>query len=84
MTPLTKQQRQAVKRVYDRAPVWGPKNQPRWAFHSALPPELPTPRGNTYREFRATVLPMFGGNGAVILPWIGMWLAIEPDGYTHS
>jgi hypothetical protein len=84
MTPLTKQQRQAVKRVYDREPVWGPKNQTRWVFHSALPPEMPTPRGNTYREFRATVQTTVGCGGAVILPWIGMWLAIEPDGYTHS
>ena len=20
----------------------------------------------------------------VIVPWLGMWLGIEPDGYTHS
>lgn len=28
--------------------------------------------------------PMFGGNGAAILNVGPMWLAIEPDGYTHS
>jgi len=23
-------------------------------------------------------------DGAVVVPWCGMWLAIETDGYTHS
>lgn len=40
--------------------------------------------GLTYRQFRATIQPTFGMDGAVILPWCGMWLAIEQDGYTHS
>lgn len=36
-----------------------------------------------YREFRKraylnTVM------GCVLLQWCGMWLGIEPDGYTHS
>lgn len=22
--------------------------------------------------------------GALMVPWCGMWLGIEPDGYTHS
>jgi hypothetical protein len=30
------------------------------------------------------VQPMFGGNGAVIVNVGSMWLAVEPDGYTHS
>ena len=30
------------------------------------------------------VSPMFGGEGAVIVNVGPMWLAIEPDGYTHS
>ena len=29
-------------------------------------------------------LPVLAGDGAVALPWCGMWLCIEPDGYTHS
>ena len=40
--------------------------------------------GLTYRQFRATIQPTFGMDGAIILPWCGMWLAIEQDGYTHS
>ena len=34
-----------------------------------------------YRTFRRRVLP---GPGCILLPWCGMWLGIEPDGYTHS
>ncbi len=28
--------------------------------------------------------PTIGCDGAVALPWCGMWLCIERDGYTHS
>jgi hypothetical protein len=36
----------------------------------------------TYREFRKRARP--GWNGELMLPWCGMWLGIETDGYTHS
>jgi hypothetical protein len=42
----------------------------------ALPP--------TYREFRATVQPTFGCDGAVVVKWCGMWVCIERDGYAHT
>jgi len=35
----------------------------------------------SYREFRKRVK---RGPGFLVLPWCGMWLGIEPDGYTHS
>ena len=38
----------------------------------------------TYRQFRSTVQPFFGGDPCVLVPWCGMWLGIESDGYTHS
>jgi hypothetical protein len=38
----------------------------------------------TYRQFRKTVQPYFGGDPCVLVPWAGMWLGIEADGYTHS
>ena len=41
------------------------------------------PNHLTYREFRKTVVPYVGG-GCVMVPWAGMWLGIEEDGYTHS
>jgi hypothetical protein len=40
--------------------------------------------GMTYREFRATIQPTFGCDGAVIVRWEGMWLCIERDGYCHT
>jgi|TARA_R110000751_G_scaffold245045_1_gene345065 hypothetical protein len=38
-------------------------------------------QGMTYRQFRATVQ---SGFDCVMVRWSGMWLGIEPDGYTHS
>ncbi|MGY3278145.1 hypothetical protein [Bradyrhizobium sp. S3.7.6] len=34
-----------------------------------------------YRAFRRTVQP---GYDCIMVHWCGMWLGIEPDGYTHS
>ena len=38
-------------------------------------------QGLTYRQFRATVQ---SGYDCVMVYWSGMWLGVEPDGYTHS
>ena len=35
----------------------------------------------TYRELRREVV---RGHDCLMLQWAGMWLGIEPDGYTHS
>lgn len=35
----------------------------------------------TYYEFRQQVVHSLG---CVMVPWCGMWLGIEPDGYVHS
>jgi hypothetical protein len=45
---------------------------------------LRTDQALTYRQFRQKVQPMFCGDGAVMVQAFGMWLGIEPDGYTHS
>ena len=44
---------------------------------------LQNSQGMSYRQFRRTVRPDFGG-GTVMVEWSGMWLGIERDGYTHS
>jgi hypothetical protein len=46
-------------------------------------PDTTNPLTITYREFRKRV---FNGSGCVMLQPTGegMWLGIEPDGYTHS
>lgn len=36
-----------------------------------------------YRRFRKSVQPFFGGD-CIMVPYAGMWLGIESDGYTHS
>ena len=38
----------------------------------------------SYRALRKLAQPTFGCDGAIALPWCGMWLCIERDGYTHS
>lgn len=38
----------------------------------------------SYFQFRRTVQPTIGCDGAVVVPWCGMWLCIETDGYAHS
>lgn len=35
----------------------------------------------SYRDFRRTVQQ---GYDCVMVHWCGMWLGIEPDGYTHA
>ena len=35
----------------------------------------------SYREFRRTVA---AGWGCIMVPWCGMSLGIEPDGYAHT
>lgn len=98
MIKLNRAQRLALKKVYDRQPIFATNGNPIAAL---------TPKGHridfwddrlrladctpiyeqsplTYRQFRKQVCPVFGGSGAVLVPWCGMWLGIEPDGHTHS
>ena len=39
-------------------------------------------RAMTYAEFEAHAYESH--MGCILVPWIGMWIGIEPDGYTHS
>jgi len=59
--PLTKEQRDALLRIYNRE----------WAG-----------KPDSYLAFRRTASQSY--MGCVMVPWCGMWLGIEPDGYTHS
>ena len=40
-------------------------------------------QGKSYRQFRKSATHGIGMD-CVIVHWCGMWLGIEPDGYTHS
>jgi hypothetical protein len=80
MQVLTREQRQALKRVYDRQALTpidhnGSLVAARWANYSPDRPVM------TYRQFRKLARVSFG---ALMVPWCGMWLGIEQDGYTHS
>lgn len=41
-------------------------------------------QGLSWGEFSETACPTFGCDDAITVPWCGMWLCIETDGYTHS
>lgn len=74
MTKTNKAQRRALKQVFDRCKIY-PAVTPA-EFREGL-----TAVPITYRQFRRGVQP---GPGCVMVQWAGMWLGIEPDGYTHS
>lgn len=70
MMKLTKPQRLALKAVYHRALKGYAQGPERQGTHFM-----------NYRAFRRKVQP---GPGCAMVPYAGMWLGIEPDGYTHS
>lgn len=41
-------------------------------------------RGISYRQFRKGISGTVGMDDAIVVPWCGMWLCIETDGYCHS
>ena len=79
---ITKEQQIAILRVYlrdtseaesflqFRRRVMCPTNKGTWI--SAL---------ESYAQFRDRIT---RGHNCLMLQWKGMWLGIEPDGYTHS
>ena len=38
----------------------------------------------SYKSFRKTVQPTIACDNAVVVPWAGMFVCIETDGYTHT
>ena len=68
MQTLSREQRVALKRVYDR----GQRSTNRSQAYQG-----------TYREFRKTAY-VNTMMDCVLVQWCGMTLGIERDGYTHS
>ncbi len=77
MVRTTRAQRVALKRVFDRGPIYSDFDTLRYRreFRDRFCKRL------TYRQFRKSV---HVGSGCIMIHWCGMWLGIEPDGYTHS
>ena len=71
MNTLTREQRVALKRVFDRGPI----------DHLVDFDGFSTTMPMSYRQFRKTVSQ---GYDCIMVQWAGMWLGIETDGYTHS
>ena len=67
---LTREQRVALHRVFLRK--YPRINELRKSDARAL-----------YRQFRREAVSAIGGE-CVMIPFAGMWLGIEKDGYTHS
>jgi hypothetical protein len=65
----TKQQTDAINRVYARI-----------CHDAEINGETPI----SWEDFQKEIQPTFGMDGAVVVPFAGMFLAIETDGYTHS
>lgn len=40
--------------------------------------------GQSYLSFRRTITPELAGGGCIMVYFMGMWVGIETDGYTHS
>jgi hypothetical protein len=97
---LTRPQRIALKRLYDRGPIYKdrdaylrslrrPNNyvdmspSEQWAVDKELRILDWDAATISYREFRRKVRPMVADT-CVMVPWCGMWVGIEADGYTHS
>lgn len=76
MIRTTKAQRRAIRRVYERHTVHA---QP-----AGTPARMIGGRPTTYREYRKLLQPSLDGSGCVMLPFVGIWLGIETNGYTHS
>jgi hypothetical protein len=70
----TAAQQQALRTVFDRRPLaWNdPNRRPRDGE-----------RAMTWTEFKSLVQPALGIN-CLMVPWAGMWLGVETDGYVHS
>ena len=79
MVKTTRAQREALFRIFQR-------DFPNWVSpfkrkqNGGLIVRVPSIQ---YRNFRARVQPFFGDT-CIMVPWAGMWLGIETDGYVHS
>ena len=68
---VTGAQAKAIKKLWWRMSA---DERGQWGAYS-------DPRG-AYKAFRKTAFPAF--QGCVMIPWRGMIMGIEKDGYTHS
>jgi hypothetical protein len=81
MVKTTRKQREALFRVFQRD---FPNHITPRMRHSGTKPGIVVTSSIQYRRFRKSVAPYWDKSGCIMLPWAGMMLGIETDGYTHS
>lgn len=79
----TRAQREALFKVFKRDfPSWV---SPGWreidGVGERVKARVPL---SQYLKFRRRATWAFGSDRCIMLPWKGMWLGVEPDGYVHS
>jgi hypothetical protein len=75
MITLTRKQREALEKVFNRGPIYSYRKDIEEA-QGIKPTRL------NYKQFRRTVVQ--GHCGSVMVCWGRMWLVIERNGYIHS
>ncbi|MDH3535571.1 MAG: hypothetical protein OER87_07490 [Gammaproteobacteria bacterium] len=86
MKPLTRQQREALLRIYRRTELYQRIPHPGEDITRQPLEHDQQEMGQepaTYRQFRRTVQRECYGQG-IMVHWCAMWLGIESDGYVHS
>lgn len=69
----------------ERIPLWKNPTVKEWEVYAKQNPDsfkhVPSIQ---YRRFLKTCQPEFCSHGAVMVPFAGMWIGVERDGYAHS
>jgi len=77
----TRAQKEALFKVFQRDfPSWV---SPGWRKSHLTNEKVRVPLIQ-YLKFRRKATWAFGSDMCIMLPWRGMWLGVEPDGYVHS
>ncbi len=71
MVRTTREQRKTLKRKWLEQNRWREASEWDWGTL-------------TYRAFRRKAQPYFDNSGCIMVPWCGMWVWIETDGYAHT
>ena len=78
---MNETQELALKRVFDRVPLISQLTPSGTVMPMPVYDKRVANEPMTFDAFKALA---YEGYGYVIVPWAGMWLGIEQDGYTHS
>lgn len=79
MIRTTRAQREAIHHLFCRSVMDASPHPP-----APLPEAISTLGWRAYRRYRRTLEGTFGMNGAVVIPFAGMFVCIERDGFRHT